>query len=111
MENWSCLDKIFIGNIEFFCDMKYGNLSKEDVKRINPPYLETSTIKPAATQGSLNSLVYQEILRIYRDGRVERRYPYHARIPIMDNTVVMNPIGKKMVDYIFFKDKSQESED
>ncbi len=108
MQNWTCIDKIFTGKIKVFSDMRYGDLTKEDLLRINPPQIETSTIKPVTHVGDLRSLVYQEIIRIYRDGRIERRYPYHARQPICDNTVVLNPIGKKMVDYIIFKDEEEK---
>ena len=97
MQNWTCIDKIFTGKIKVFSDMRYGNLTKEDLLRINPPYIETSTIKPVTHVGDLSSLVYQEILRTY-----------HAREPIYDGTVVLNPIGKKMVDYIIFKDEEKK---
>ena len=31
MQNWTCIDKIFTGKIKVFSDMRYGNLTKEDL--------------------------------------------------------------------------------
>lgn len=107
MQNWTCIDKIFTGNIKEFPDRRYGNIDKETLLQINPPYIETATIKPIFAQ-SMNSLVYQEIIRIYRDGKVERFFPYNAREPIVDGTIVLNPVGKKMLDYIIFKEKTND---
>lgn len=110
MENWKHIDKIFTGNIAAFGDNKYGNLTKEDVLLLNPPYLETTIIKPIG-QANMESLIYKETIRYYRDGRVVRRFDYNSNNPPIDGAHILNPIGVKMVDYIKRKKNDGKEED
>ena len=110
MENWKHIDKIFTGNIVAFGDNKYGNLTKEEVLSLNPSYLETTIVKPIG-QANMESLIYKETIRYYRDGRVVRRFDYNSNNPSFNGVNILNPIGVKMLDYVKKKRESVESED
>lgn len=112
MSDWKHIDKMFIGNITHFSDTRYGLLTKEEILKMNPPYLEVSVIKPAVNPGGdIGSLIYREIIRIFRNGKVERKYDYICQEDGFEKAYILNPIGKKMLDYIAFKDKEIESND
>lgn len=106
MNDWKHIDKMFTGNITHFSDSRYGLMTKEDILRINPPYVEVSVIKPAANPGGdIDSLIYREVIRIFRNGKVERKYEYICQTDSFDRAYILNPMGKKMLDYVTFKDK------
>jgi hypothetical protein len=102
---------MFIGNIKYFSDDKRGLLTKEDILRLNPPYVEISTVKPACNPGGdISSLIYHETIRIFRDGRIERKFPYICQTDEFEHAYILNPIGRKMLDYVTFKEAYEERE-
>ncbi len=102
MQNWSNLDKIFIGTAKGMETLNYGYVTKEWIMENNPLYIERSIIKPIGLLNEMGSLVEFETIRYYRDGRVERRLDYTTNPGMVDNTTILSPFGHKMMmDKIF----------
>ena len=112
MSDWSHIDKMFIGNITTISDMRYGQLSKQELLEKNPPYVEMSVIKPAVNPGGdINSLIYRQIIRIFRNGKVDKRYDYLCQQDGFNGVYILNPMGKKMLDSVIYADKEIEVND
>ena len=78
---------------------------------MNPPYLELSVIKPAVNPGGdVNSLIYREVIRIFRDGKVDRKFDYVCQTDGIDKTYILSPMGKKMLDAVAFSSEKEHSE-
>ena len=97
MKDWQNLDKIFIANAVGVTTPD-GPLYKNQINS-NIDWFDVIIIKPVTNDNSdFLSLIYQERLRFYRDGRMERTYLYHTYPEdIIDNIKMINPIGKKMI--------------
>lgn len=94
--SWNNLDKIFIGNSNGFFTENYGHVNKRWIIENNPLYLDRSVVQPIGANGETISLIKDEIIRYYRDGRVERRYRYIANPGILDGISALNAYGAKI---------------
>ncbi len=96
MKDWQHLDKIFIANAVGLTTPD-GPLYKHQLENVD--WFDTLIIKPISNDNSdFLSLIYQERLRFYRDGRMERVYLYHTYPEdTIDGIHMINPIGKKMI--------------
>lgn len=97
MQNWSNLDKIFIGTAKGMETLNYGYVTKEWIIENNPLYLERSIIKPIGLLNEMGSLVDFEVIRYYRDGRVEKRLDYTTCTEAVDGITALSPFGHKMI--------------
>lgn len=76
----------------------YGYVTKEWVLENNPLYLERSLYKPIGVLSEMNSLINEQVVRYYRDGRVERKVLYTTEHQSVDNTTILSPFGVKMIE-------------
>lgn len=109
MSDWSNLDKIFIANADMLESSNYGTITKEWIKENNPPYIEQMIVKPLCFVDGGQAIVWQKIIRYYRDGRIERKYLYNSMDNRIDGKSALSPLGYRIISQIQFK-KEQEGE-
>lgn len=122
MSDWPNLDKIFIADaIGVNSDsIEGGAILKDDFLDINPHFFDMLVIKPT-THGpeTMNSVIYQERLRFFSDGSMERDYLYHTYPQqTIDGLHLLHPIGQKMLNSFIddykenkLKEEGEESND
>lgn len=94
--SWNNLDKIFIGNTDSFSTENYGHVDKKWIEANNPLYLDRIILQPVGTNGEIVSLIRKEIIRYYRDGRIERKNEYIASPSMVDGITSLNAFGAKV---------------
>lgn len=62
----------------------------------NPPYLETRLICPLSNIDQGQSIIWEKIIRYYRDGSMETKYEYNASVPAADGKTIISPLGYKI---------------
>lgn len=102
MNAWPNLEQIFIANACGLNSESFpnGGVLKEEFLELNPEYFEMNIVKPAsAGMEGFNSPLYQEQLRFYRDGSMERVYLYHTYPQqTIDGIYLLNPFAQKILD-------------
>jgi hypothetical protein len=76
----------------------YGYVTKDWIIENNPLYLERIIFKPIGLLNEMNSLIEYDIVRYYRDGRVERKSLYTAAPAVVDGTTILSPFGNKVIE-------------
>lgn len=76
----------------------YGYVTKEWIIENNPLYLERSIFKPIGALSEMNSLIHEQIIRYYRDGRIERKAVYTTEHENVDGITILNAFGTKMFE-------------
>ena len=96
MQNWPQLDKIFIASAEVLHTTNYGPVTKEWILENNPPYIETRLICPLSNIDQGQSIIWEKVIRYYRDGTMEVKYPYNASRPAVNGKPIISPLGYKI---------------
>lgn len=88
----------------------YGRVTKQWIIDNNPLYLERVIFKPIGALNEMNSLVDSDIIRYYRDGRVEKKSVYTTNRPIVEGITILNAFGTKMMDAMKEKNAREDCE-
>ena len=110
MSDWQNLDKIFIGNAKGIDTVNYGTVDKEWIIENNPPYIERGVVKPVSFIDGGAALVWQLVIRYYRDGRIERKYEYNSIEPRIDGVPAISTLGYRIIMQAFDKNNRVEGE-
>jgi hypothetical protein len=78
----------------------YGRVTKQWIIENNPLYLERMIFKPIGALNEMNSLIDCDIIRYYRDGRMEKKSTYTTNRPIVEGMTILNAFGTKMMDTV-----------